>query len=150
MWPFVFIFLIAGIVMHVAGRRLEQQARRAAHWPTVDGALVRCEVVERPAIRGDSPSSWDLVVEYSYAVHGVTYRGTRYGFGFDGGVDEDRYRAAAQKLAALPVVRVHDDPRHPREAVLDTTVPTALTSLGRTGLVLAGVSTFFAIVRFCV
>jgi hypothetical protein len=96
MWPFVFIFVVAGIVMFVAGRRLERKARRAARWPVVDGTLERCEVIERPAIRGDAPSAWDLAVEYAYVVHGAHYRGTRYAFGYDGGIDEERYRAAAE------------------------------------------------------
>lgn len=147
--PFVVIFLIAGIVMFIAGRKLEGEATRAARWPTVAGTLVRCEVVEKRSMRSDEPSSWDLAVEYSYVVRGVTYHGTRYAFGYGGGIDDQKYRAVAEALAQAPRLSVHYDPKHPGESVLDTTVPTGLTSLGLTGLVMAVVSALFGLVRIC-
>jgi hypothetical protein len=146
---FVVVFLVSGIVLLVAGRNLQAQARRAARWPTVAGTLQRCEVVEKPSIRNESPSSWDLQVEYSCVVHGITYRSTRYAFGFAGGLDDTRYRAAAEKLDALPHVFVHYDPARPAEAVLDTAVPTSIAMMGRFGLAMAAVSALFGLVRIC-
>jgi len=146
---FVVVFLVLGIVLLVAGRNLQAQAQRAARWPTVAGTLQRCEVVEQPSIRNESPSSWDLQVEYSYAVHGVTYRSTRYAFGFGGGLDDEKYRVAAERLAALPHVFVHYDPARPAEAVLDTEAPTTIAFLGQFGLAMAVVSALLGLVHVC-
>jgi hypothetical protein len=145
--PFALFFLVAGIVLLVAGRKVERDATRAARWPTVTGTLVRCEVIEKPAIRSEDLSHWDLAVEYSYVVHGVTYRGTRYGFGYGGGLDEGKYRADAEALQRQPQLRVHHDPAHPAESVLDTTVQTSLLSLAHTGRVMAVVSAVIAVAR---
>jgi hypothetical protein len=145
---FVAIFLIAGIAMTVAGRKLERDAMRAQGWPTVDGTLERCEVVERRGV-DDDDSSWQLDVAYAYVVRGVSYRGTRFAFGHGGGSDDAPYRAIAEKLVHLPYVRVHYDPAHPAEAVLDTSVPGGLTYLGRVGFALAIVSAVLGTVRIC-
>jgi len=115
----------------------------------VDGTLQRCDVVERPGIGDDVSSSWHLEVEYSYVVRGVAYRGTRYAFGYGGGSDDGPYRNVAEKLNHLSNVRVHYDPAHPAESVLDTTVPTGLTNLGKFGLAMAVVSALLGTIRIC-
>ena len=145
MIPFVVIFLLVGTLLVVGGRKLERQASKTASWKVTDGNLERCEVVEVPDSQVGTPSSWRLQLEYSYVVRGVTYRSTRYAFGFGVSIDDEKYQRIAEGLKRNPKLSVRYDPVHPAEAVLNTEIPTSVTTIGYFMLVLAGVSALIAL-----
>lgn len=144
MIPFAVIFLLAGLALYYVGRKMERDANRSAHWPVTTGHLERCEVVELPSTRQDGFSSWELQIEYSYVVRGVTHRSNRYAFGYGDGRDDKQHRMIADALKRKPHLSVHYDPAHPSEAVLSTEVQTNLTVLGHVGLVMAVISALIA------
>jgi hypothetical protein len=145
MIPFVVIFLLVGSLLVIGGRKMERQASKTASWKVTDGNLERCEVVQVPGMQVEDPSCWRLQLEYSYVVHGITYRSTRYAFGHGASIDDEKYRRIAAGLKRSPKLSVRYDPMHPAEAVLNTEVPTSVTTLGYFMLVLAGVSALIAL-----
>ncbi|MDB5799248.1 MAG: hypothetical protein JWL63_187 [Rhodocyclales bacterium] len=144
MIPFVVIFVLAGIGLVYAGRKMERDAIRAGSWPATDGHLERCEVVEVLGTQVDDTSSWQLKIEYSYVVRGVTYRSDRYAFGYGDGRDDTKHRMIVDALKRSPDLSVRYDPAHPSEAVISTEVQTNLTTLGYSTLVLAVISALIA------
>ncbi|MBL8510141.1 MAG: DUF3592 domain-containing protein [Betaproteobacteria bacterium] len=130
MFPFIVIFLLAGLGLVVAGRHLEQQARQASQWPRVVGTLEHCEVVEVPGMRAEEASSWRLQIRYAYVVKGKTYHATRYAFGYGDSQDDDKLRNVANDLQSRSELWVRYDPKHPSEAVICTDAPTGITSIG--------------------
>lgn len=145
MWPFVFIFLLAGLGLWYAGRKLEADARRANRWPVTDGVLESCEVVSKSSTPREEPSTWHLELRYSYEVDGVTYHSDRYAFGYGGGYDDAKHRRIAAALKASPKLLVRYDPAQPQEAVLNTEVPFQIAKLGQGLLVLAFISLLIAL-----
>ena len=140
MLPFVVIFLLAGLFLVKAGRKLEGEARRSANWPSVPGQLEQCEVVELPGIQVDDTSTWQLRIRYSYEVRGRTYHSTRYAFGYGDGRDDKKHRQIAETLNRAPQLYVHYDPKQPSEAVISSEVQTNITSLGYSSLAMAAIS----------
>ena len=147
MWPFVVIFLILGLGLISIGRKMEGDARRAASWPVTEGVLERCEVVERPGIEIEDPSSWQLQISYSYMVRGVTYRSTRYAFGYGDGRDDKQHQIVANALRRSTKLPVRYDPARPSEAVISTESQTSIRSIGYAMLVVAAISSIIALVR---
>ncbi len=144
MWPFFWIFLLAGVGLLIAGRKLGAAGRRAESWPTTTGKLESCEVVERRASAIEDPSSWELQVSYTYKVHGVAYRSTRYAFADGDTRDAMKKRMIAAQLKLAPALVVRYDPARPSEAVLNTEIPASITRLGYFMLSLAGLSFLLA------
>lgn len=147
MWLITILFLIIGLALVFGGRSLQRDAKRAASWPVTPGKIERCEVIEKPGVGRDDFSTWDLQLEYSYVVRGVTYHSTRYAFGYGGGNDDKKYRAVADSLNRSPEISVHYDPRHPREAVISTEIPTQIATLGNFLLVMAAISALIAMAK---
>jgi hypothetical protein len=137
MTPFVIVFLLAGIGLLIAGRKVQGDASRAVSWPTVPAELEQCEVAEVPGLEIKDVSNWRLRVRYSYVVEGKTYRSTRYAFGYGDGHDEAKHRKVVEELKGKPQLLVHYDPEQHSEAVISTEVQRNLTSLGYAGLVVA-------------
>lgn len=146
MIPFVVIFLVVGVALVVIGYKMEDDAGRAAGWPVTEGKLERCEVVELPSVRRDEVSSWQLQLEYSYVVRGVTYRSDRYAFGYGDGRDDEKHRIVADALKRSPKLSVHYDPAHPSEAVISTEAQTNITTMGYFSLGMAVISGLIAMV----
>lgn len=144
MWPFVAIFFCLGVALLLIGRKLEGDAERAAKWPTVVGQLESCEVVNVPGIAIEDPSTWELRLRYSYAVHGKTYHSTRYAFGYGDGSDDARHRRIADSLKSSPQLLVRYDPLKPSEAVISIEPQPNATNMGCTMLVVTAIAALLA------
>lgn len=126
----VVILAVAGIALVLIGRNLESRARQAATWPTVEGVLESCEVVEVEGARPQDQSSWQLRIRYSYFVRGTTYHSTRYAFGYGDGRDDEKHIRVADELGSQNPLLVHYDPVHPAEAVISIEPQTNISRLG--------------------
>ncbi len=122
------------------GRNLESRAKQASTWPTVEGLLEHCEVVEIEGIRPQDLSTWQLRIRYSYVVHGTTYHSTRYAFGYGDGRDDEKHRKVADELRSQTPLLVHYDPKRPAEAVISTEPQTNISMLGYSTLAVGAVA----------
>lgn len=95
------------------------RARSSASWPSVEGTVVRCDVVAARSSghRAGGPTyGLDLLV--SYEINGITLVTDRDGFDSVRTSDGSWYRARARELAAGTRVPVRYDPADPGFAVL--------------------------------
>jgi hypothetical protein len=116
-----FIFGLLGVIFLVIGLVNRKKAQTAKGWPTTQGTIVSTEIREHSDIDtedGSTTINYEPVVQYSYNVMGVSYTGTKIGYGanrFDRGTAQkklDRYQAGT-------MVTVHHNPDDPRNAVLE-------------------------------
>jgi hypothetical protein len=143
---FALICLVAGLALGYAGLRLRRAIEAAARWPVTDGTLERCEVVERPDLEINQPGTWGLGLEYSYRVHGRSYRSTRYGFVEPSTYDESVPRALVAALRAQEPLRVRYDSKDPTSAVLSVQPSDLANMLSLTCFGLAGLSVLATLV----
>jgi hypothetical protein len=108
----------AGIVIAAIAVRLVA-VRRAAHWPSTPGRIVRSGTMAQTVTHADAPSSIRNVadVAYEYTVGGRTYRGSRIGVAGSTGGPDVAATLARYHVGAL--VTVFYDPADPKNAVLE-------------------------------
>lgn len=104
---------------------------QAAAWPTTSGTITQLKVVEHPGVStqpGDTRSTYEVKVRYTYVVKGVAYQGTRLAFGFVGSGREAEECETYRELKQAKTVTVHYDPSDPAWSCLFSglTLPTQL------------------------
>jgi hypothetical protein len=107
-------FAIGFLIMSLRGYSF---ARRARHWPWVEGTITRSQIGLEYQYKGFRAAHVDL--EYRYEVRGMQYTGTRVTFDTRGG---DSRAVADAILARYPVggeTKVFFDSDDPSESVLD-------------------------------
>ncbi|NLH48122.1 MAG: DUF3592 domain-containing protein [Myxococcales bacterium] len=111
-------FMLAiGVITLLAGLRLYIRIDNVSRWPKAPGKISRREIVpKRIAAATDNPSRrWQLDVEYTYIVDGISYTGTR----FQPYEQIYRLEEARREIEALPEAPpVSYDPQKPTEAYL--------------------------------
>ena len=119
------VFLLLGVAALREWFKELGQARATRSWPQVTGRVLHVHVLKgRSSYRLDGRSvdnqSFDPLVEYEYAVNGVTYQGHRLavGIGYSRGNRREAQRLAATYRAGA-VVTVFYDPADPSQAVLE-------------------------------
>lgn len=111
-------FMLAiGVIALLAGLRLYIRIDNVSRWPKAPGRIIRKEIVsKRIAAATDNPSRrWQLDVEYSYTVDGVSYTGNRFQ-PYEQIYRREEARREIDALPEAPLVRY--DPQKPTEAYL--------------------------------
>ena len=112
---FLGIFYLIGLGILFAGIHLTRLAGKARSWPTVPGVLTSCDIKEHD---NEGKLNYEVAVEYSYQVGGVTYTGNTLAQGYDSSGNLDSHEAILAKLQDAEKVDVRYDPRSPQNAAL--------------------------------
>lgn len=97
------------------------QATRAGSWPVTPGTITRAAVKESWSPGGGDGgdnTTYEVQVEYTYAVDGAEYRGTRIAFGYTGSNTRAEAQALRDRLAAAESVGVRYNPADPASSTL--------------------------------
>jgi hypothetical protein len=119
------MFIIAfGVVAFLIIQRNLSLARKSASWPSVDGIIVKSELVQRQRRVGGRKEKPQPDIEYTYRIKQTEYRGNQVSAGGlrVGGM-------AGQWVGRYPVgkqVPVHYDPKDPSVAVLEPGLPSGV------------------------
>lgn len=109
------IFYAAGLGMLVFGLWSAKRSQSAGNWPTTPGTLTRVHMEES----SDSEStSYQVRVQYTYAVDNKTYEGDQLAFGYGSSSGEAAHREIYDKLKRAKQVMVRYDPEHPAVSCL--------------------------------
>lgn len=119
---FGLIFLVVGVVLFINAVKTRRKAEESLFWPTTPGLIKSATMREHT--HHDSkghrkPSTYEPVIEYTYAVIDQPYTGNKIALGaksFDS-------HQAFEIFNRFPVgnnVDVHYNPQDPAEAVLET------------------------------
>ena len=113
--PFIFLFVVVGLVIFGWGLVSYFQGRQAKSWPTTPGQILVSQL--RVDSGGDS-ETWKVTVRYRYVCDGREYEGNRIAFGYSGSGDEEEHRLIEEKLRAASSVIVRYQPDKPDNSVL--------------------------------
>lgn len=129
---FILIFAAAGVFMIVSNLRARKKAEASQSWPTTQGQVTFTNVVEktRTDSDGDTSTSYEPVIKYSYVAAGQEYTSDKVSFGFRQGYNSygKAYRALGSYSAGVPVT-VYYDPANPTDAVLERKVGSKMLTL---------------------
>ena len=91
------------------------RAKHAAEWPSVEGKVNSCELLDTSDVDGPS---YRVEVNYSYEVSGRRYHGNRIGFGYARSNNHARHAFLHARLSEAETVEVYYDPSYPWQSVL--------------------------------
>jgi len=103
----------------------------AGSWPTTPGTIRRLELKEQ---RGGEDETAIVEVEYSYAVNGVDYEGSRLAYGYCGSNLFAEHEQIYQKLKGASSVDVRYDPADPSASCLSHGIHSSILFLIAFGL----------------
>lgn len=114
-------FYLVGVGMTGYALWATRRALQASNWPTTAGKL---EVVKLDEVVGTGTGPRNVMpmyrvhVEYSYAVSGRRYHGSRLAFGYSASNDRSFQHALFEKLKGAESVDVRYDPAAPESCTL--------------------------------
>ena len=108
-------FAAAGVIAFTYGMLSIRRSLLAKEWPTVEGAVTRCELTQ---LTLDGSETFSVDVSYSYAVDGVAYESKRIAFGYAGSGNCEFHERLRTRILETPVPLVRYDPTNPSTAVL--------------------------------
>lgn len=112
---FLSVFYLIGFGMLGYGVWNARRSTQAASWPTTPGTIRQLSISEH---FDDEGTTYEVKVQYTYTVNGVTHEGSRLAFGYvaSGGkkIHDDIY----QKLKGVRTVAVRYDPSDPSVSCL--------------------------------
>lgn len=144
-WLLALSALIAGIYLLLIGAYCVVKGRRSRHWPTIEGLVERLALYEAGHGRR---LAYETRLSYVYALHGVHYRCSRVFWGdrtFLSTGEANLQERIAEDYPEGAAVTVHYNPARPAEAVLETGAPFRMYVTVFAGLLLLGLSAWFAV-----
>jgi hypothetical protein len=112
---FISVFYLVGFGLLGYGIWSALRSNQAAHWPTTPGVLTKVELNENSD--GDG-TTYTVQVEYTYAVAGNAYTGSRLAFGYTGSSGREAHEEICARLRAAKSVAVRYDPDDPASSAL--------------------------------
>jgi len=113
--PFISIFFAVGFGMLGYGLWSTYRSLQAANWPKVTGILTSVEIKDKTDNDG---TTYNVEVEYTYAVAGIEYHGSRLAFGYAGSSTWKTHNEIYQKLMGAKTVEVRYNPSDPATSTL--------------------------------
>lgn len=113
-------FVLIGAILIFVTIRAKRKIAESQKWPTALGTILSSEV--RRSVShdsdGDTTTSYQPVVKYTYSVFGTSYNSQRLTFGVQN--SSHKYaQATVQRYPPNSHVPVHYNPNKPEEAVLE-------------------------------
>ncbi|MDR1497499.1 MAG: DUF3592 domain-containing protein [Puniceicoccales bacterium] len=117
---FISVFYAVGIGILGYGVYMLYQSQTASRWPTVEGKILECNVIEshRSGHSRGTTHTYEAKVRYSYVVAGTQLEGSRIAFGYSGSSGEHVHNEIADRLRTSRAVMVRYDPNNPSRSVL--------------------------------
>lgn len=109
------IFYAIGFGMLWYGINSAKKSIEASNWPSATGTIVNSSLQENSDSDG---TTYEVQVEYRYAVMGRTYTGSRLAFGYSGSSGRQAHQAIFNKLKHASSVNVRYNPRDPGTSTL--------------------------------
>ena len=97
------------------------KSKEALKWLTTEGIMNSCEIKEE--VDSDVGSSWTVVTDYSYNVHGCAYHGKRIAFNYGSSSTREEQLTLYDKLSKAKTVLVRYNPENLSDAVLSDGLP---------------------------
>jgi hypothetical protein len=119
------LFLVIGCVWVLYVNYLQRKVKQSLSWPSVQGEMVRSELVQRTTGSGVSGNSttYRAEVEYNYQVRARSYRGDKVCIGVDVGTGSlNRGEERGERYPVKSPVTVYYNPDNPQEACLERKV----------------------------
>lgn len=112
---FISVFYAIGFGLLGYGLWSARRSTQAAAWPTVPAKITSLELHENSDSEG---STYEVRVQYSYAVDGVNYEGSRLAFGYAGSSGREAHEEIHRRLKEAKMVAVRYDPSEPSVSCL--------------------------------
>jgi hypothetical protein len=114
--PFISAFYAVGIGLLIFTLVSARRSAAAAHWPTTPAAVVRCSLDDTSD--GDGGTTYQVKVDYDYAVGAREYSGSRVAFGYCSSGGWAAHNQIYQALRTAKTLRVRYDPADPSVSTL--------------------------------
>ncbi|MSR32074.1 MAG: DUF3592 domain-containing protein [Gemmataceae bacterium] len=112
---FISVFYVVGFGLLGYGLWSARRSTQAASWPTTAATVTQLEVRESSDSDG---SSFEVKVQYAYAVDGVAHKGSRLAFGYASSSGREAHEEIHRKLKEAKAVSVRYDPADPSVSCL--------------------------------
>lgn len=116
---FPLILVALGLALTFFGMSNLSTARESEDWPTVKGQVTRSEVERSLSSSGDNKYTYDVIVNYAYAVNGEDFSGHRVSFGMTNSSNPSAARFVTESYRLGATVTVYHDPTDPNQSVLE-------------------------------
>ncbi len=114
---FISLFFAVGFGILGYGIYSLVMSNKAKAWPTTEGYIKSCKLVESND-QEDGSNSFIVEVKYRYTVAGNRYQGERIAFGYSGSDGRKSHQEIKDKLSSAKTILVRYDPASPSQAVL--------------------------------
>jgi hypothetical protein len=113
---FLMVLIAAGVYFVIHGTRNIRQARSSVtDWPTVQGVVIRAEIITKKRTGSSFAYSVPVIV-YRYEIAGREYESNRVAFGDD---PKGTAEEVVKRYAVGNRVKIHYEKQNPSEAVLE-------------------------------
>lgn len=112
---FISLFYVVGFWLLGHGLWSARRSTQAAAWPTAPATITNLEMQTKSDSDG---STYEVKVQYTYAVDGVPYEGSRLAFGYGASSGPEAHQEIHRKLSEAKAVAVRYDPDNPSVSCL--------------------------------
>lgn len=116
------VMILFGLVFVIVAITSRNKAKAAESWPVTQGQILFSNIESHTSTDsdGDTSTSYEVKVDYSYDVMGSPMKGQRISYGATGS-DYNSAKKIADRYPVGSSVTVHYNPEKPSDAVLETT-----------------------------
>lgn len=113
---FIALFYAIGLGLLGYAMWSAHRSNIAAAWPIALGTMESCSLESRSD--GEGGTTYEVKVQYSYAVNRKEFRGSRLAFGYAGSSGHEAHQQILSKLKSSKIVDVRYDPADPSVSTL--------------------------------
>lgn len=113
---FISLFWLIGLGLLGYGLWQAWQSTRARGWPVAEGIIRQADL--KSSTDSEGSTTYQVEVEYEYAVDGVLHRSSVLAFGYSSSSGREAHAEILDKLKQARTVEVRYNPANPGQAVL--------------------------------